>query len=125
VGEGNSEIFSFVTGLSRVVECPVCDSENVRVSFSTPVVERIYRWQGLQRYRCRDCRKVFHLPLAPGEEFARKPPRRRRRDRLHREDLVLPRWGRNLLEATLFVVLLVVFYVVLSAAYAAIGVPDS
>jgi hypothetical protein len=106
------------------MECPVCDSDNVRVSFRTPLVESIYRWQGLQRYRCRDCRKVFHVPLAPGEEFAKKPPRRRR-TRVHKEQLGMPSWGRKLVEATLFVVLFIAFYVALTAAYAAIGVPGS
>jgi hypothetical protein len=118
-------MFLTVPGLSNVLECPVCESGNVRISFSTPPIERIYRWQGLQRYRCRDCRAVFHLPLRPGEELAKKPRHKRRRASLHKERLELPPWGRKLVEATLFLVLLIAFYVALTAAYTAIGVPDS
>ena len=110
------EKFQFEMGLTGGLECPVCASENVRVSFSTPPWEPIYRWQGLQRYRCRECRKTFHVPLLPGEDFAPKPARRRRRQPLYNSRLTVPAWQQKLFEAALFLVLLGFFYAVLSVA---------
>lgn len=99
--------------LTGVPECPVCDSQHVRVSFSRPVHEIFYRWQGLQRYRCRECRKVFHAPLGPGEEFAKKPPRRRRTHRVRRFRSTSPIWQRKAMEAMFFLMLVVMFYAAL------------
>ena len=45
--------------------------------------------------------------------------------RLYRDRPGLPIWARTVVEATLFVILLIAFYIALSAAYAAIGVPES
>jgi hypothetical protein len=114
--EKKLEKFHFGMGLTSVLECPVCASENVRVSFSTPPWEPIYRWQGLQRYRCRECRKTFHEPLLPGEDFAPKPARRRRRRALHKERLAVPAWQQKLFEGALFLLLLFFFYAALSVA---------
>jgi transposase-like protein len=97
-----------------VLECPVCGSDKVRFSFSTPAWEFIYRWQGLQRYRCRECRKAFHVPLGPGEEFAKKPPRKRR-ERITTNSLAIPTWQRKLLETALFVAMVAVLYAALRA----------
>ncbi len=61
------------------MNCPVCASDNVRVSRKDPALEFLKRWRGLQRYRCRECRKVFHRPLNPGEQAKTIKPLRRRR----------------------------------------------
>ena len=98
--------------LSGVLECPVCSSQDVRVSRSRPVYEIFYRWQGLQRYRCRECRKVFRIPLRPGEDFARKAVRRRRQG-VHRFKSRAPSWQRKAGEAMFFLVLVLVFYAAL------------
>ncbi len=103
-----------------MLKCPVCDSEDVRVSFSLPPWECFYRWQGLQRYRCRECRAAFHVPLAPGEEFAPNP-KRRRRSRERQFDQAVPApdwrhlsgWRQKAVEAAFFLVLVVVFYTAL------------
>jgi hypothetical protein len=96
-------------------ECPVCDSDNVRVSFRTPVWEFFCRWQGLQRYRCRECRKTFYQPLRPGETFAIKPRRRRRSEGRSKLDINLNSRQRKLLDGALFVLMVVVFYAALKA----------
>lgn len=100
-------------GLSCVLECPVCDSHDVRVSFNRPPYEFFYRWQGLQRYRCRECRSIFRIPLRPGETFAKKPARRRRTHRIRRYSNSSPQWARKSMEAALFLMLLFVFYAAL------------
>jgi hypothetical protein len=104
-------------GSGRVLQCPVCASENVRVSFSRPFWEPIYRWQGLGRYRCRECRKAFHAPLLPGGRFASKAARHRSRKRADagkEPQPVAPR-RKKLFEGALFLILLIFFYVLLSA----------
>ena len=112
--EKKLENFHFGMGPTDLVECPLCVSENVRVSFSTPPWEPIYRWQGLQRYRCRECRKTFHVPLRPGEDFAPKPARRRRRQAVYQERLAIPAWQRRVFECLLFLVLVFFFYAALA-----------
>ena len=105
-----------------MLECPVCASENVRVSFNTPVWEFIFRWQGLQRHRCRECRKIFHHPLAPGENFATKPQRRRRK--LQKQEtarITLNRWQGRILEGVFFLLMVVVFYTALKAFHFGFG----
>lgn len=97
-------------------ECPVCDSGNVRVAFRTPTWDFVYRWQGLQRYRCRECRKSFYHALLPGETFAPKPRRRRRARRREAEvGITLNSWQRKLLEGALFALMVVVFYAAIKA----------
>jgi hypothetical protein len=98
-----------------MLECPVCESDNVRVSFNTPLWEFLYRWQGLQRYRCRECRKVFHYPLAPGEQFTTKPRRRRSRPRNTTGGIILNGWQAKVLQGAFFVVMVVVFFAALKA----------
>jgi len=98
-----------------VPECPVCDSNNVRVSFRTPPWDFVCRWQGLQRYRCRECRKSFYHPLLPGETFAPKPRRRRRAQRNVEHGITLNRWQRKLLDGALFALMVVVFYAAIKA----------
>jgi hypothetical protein len=105
-----------------MLECPVCDSENVRVSFNAPFWEFFYRWQGLQRYRCRECRKIFHHPLAPGEQFATKPQRTRRTPRKRERAWIKLNNGQaRMVEGGLFLLMLVVFYTVLKAIHFAPG----
>ena len=101
-----------------MLNCPVCDSEDVRVSFNLPPWEYVYRWQGLQRYRCRECRTVFRVPLAPGEEFARKPKYRRRSKEFDQgvpapDWRHLSGWRQKAVEAAFFLVLVIVFYTAL------------
>lgn len=95
-----------------MLECPVCNSQDVRVSFSLPVYEIFYRLQGLQRYRCRECRKVFRVPLRPGEDFAKKPLRRRSH-RTRRFRSGTPAWQRKAVEAVFFLILVFIFYAAL------------
>jgi len=105
-----------------VLECPVCASENVRVSFNTPFWEFVYRWQGLQRYRCRECRKIFHYPLVPGEKFATKPRRRRRKSQKQETARTSAgKWRIRTAEAVVFLLMVVVFYTALNALHFASG----
>lgn len=54
-----------------MLTCPVCASDNVRLSRRKPKREFLKRWLGLQRYRCRDCRNVFHEPMQAGDVGAK------------------------------------------------------
>ena len=111
--EKKFETAAFAMSLSGVLECPVCNSQEVRVSLSRPVYEFFYRWQGLQRYRCRDCRSVFRMPLRPGEGLAQKPARRRRSHRIRRFRSRMPGWQRKTVEAMFFLLLVFAFYTML------------
>jgi len=95
-----------------MLTCPVCASDNVRRSRRKPVLEFLKRWRGLQRYRCRECTKVFHQPLGPGELAFRQEVEQRRRRRSSRRGGFLRRKTRQrLAEMVLFFSALVVFYI--------------
>lgn len=78
--------------------CPKCESRDVRRSHSHHSFDFVYRWRGLEIYRCNECRRRFYAP-PPADP---SPKRRRRSDKRK-----LLRWG---LDAVLFVVLVAVFY---------------
>lgn len=93
-----------------MLKCPVCDSENVRVSHSRRLWEFAYEWRGLQRYRCRDCRATFHHPLGPGEKFASRPRCKRSPQPDKTARIALNRLQQKASEAGLFLLLLIAFY---------------
>lgn len=78
--------------------CPKCESRDVRRSRSHHSFDFVYRWRGMEMYRCNECRRRFHAP-PPADPSVK---RHRRTDKRK-----LFRWG---LDAVLFVVLVAVFY---------------
>ncbi|MBV9611410.1 MAG: hypothetical protein JO091_03015 [Acidobacteriaceae bacterium] len=75
-------------------------------------MELFKRWQGFRRYRCRECGKVFHRPLDPGElaSISRMEERRARRSS-RRGGLLRRKGAQRVAETLLFFGALVIFYV--------------
>lgn len=96
-----------------MLTCPVCSSDNIRRSRRRPTLEFFKRWRGLQRYRCRECRKVFHRPLLPNEHVTMS--RIAVSGRSSRYAFFGPKRRRHAVELVLFFALLVIFYMAFKA----------
>jgi hypothetical protein len=70
---------------------------------------------GLQRYRCRECRKIFYQPLGPGQEYAIKRRREGEAEGDTKLEITLNSWQRKLLEGAFFVLMVIVFFEALKA----------
>ena len=96
---------------TRMPSCPACASEHVRRSRRKPALEFLKRWRGLRRYRCTECGKVFHEPLAPGELITAERMRRARQRRSSQQlGLLQTKLGQHVAEAALFGSMLAIFY---------------
>lgn len=87
--------------------CPSCGSPNVRVSKRNPTFAFIHQMQGLERFRCRECRNAFWD----------KPPKNDDEERIRRKrqrawgSFIQSRRRRGLIEITLFIAMLLIFFV--------------
>ncbi len=95
--------------------CPWCGSQNIRQSRKESAVEFWHSWRGLQRFRCRDCRRSFRVPVSPAERSLPKPAKSKRsKSKRTRgwEALVQKPAQRRAIEVILFIGMLLVFYVI-------------
>ncbi len=99
-----------------MLTCPVCRSEDVRRSHRNNLYSLIKRWRGLRRYRCRECRKIFYMPLSPLEQAVRKPFKHEPdSDALLLKEPLRKKNQRRIIELLLFLIMVAVFYFVLKA----------
>lgn len=110
-----TELCALTRGYFLMLTCPVCLSDNVRRSRRRPALEFVKRWRGLQRYRCRECRKVFHRPLLPHEDVTISRIAVNGRGRSSRYAFFAPKRRRHAVEFVVFFALLVIFYMAFKA----------
>lgn len=51
-----------------MIACPVCQSEDVRASWSTRITDVFHRLRGRVPFRCRQCRQRFFAALSVAEK---------------------------------------------------------
>jgi transposase-like protein len=96
--------------------CPTCQSANVRPSQRTSRFDFLDAWINRQKYRCRDCRHSFYVRLTPAEraQLHASESNRKKRARGWRGSMQ-SRSHRRIIEAFLFLSMLIVFYVVFNS----------
>ena len=106
----------------RLMTCPSCDSHNVRLSHKHSKLEFIYQWQGLQRYRCRECGLGFRSRLEPEAKQAlhRTESERKKRSRGWKRFIQNPK-KRRFFEIALFLGMLFIFYYAFTSLVATDG----
>jgi transposase-like protein len=99
--------------------CPVCQSSDVRPSQRAGQYEFLRRWRNQQRYRCRTCRQSFYVALTAAERAKLRDSANNRRKRARGgRRFVQSRAWRRVIEAVLFVAMLLIFYLAFNALVA-------
>jgi transposase-like protein len=96
--------------------CPACQSSDVRPSQRAGQYEFLHKWRNRQRYRCRTCRQSFYVALTAAERAKLRDSENIRKKRArggHR--FVKSRTQRRIIEAILFVAMLLIFYFVFNS----------
>jgi transposase-like protein len=87
------------------MKCPFCSALEVRLSRHSPRHAFLYEAFGYEKYRCRECRKAFWEKTPDGDE-----ERKRRKRQRGWGQFFQTRARRRLIEITLFLTMLIVFF---------------
>jgi transposase-like protein len=90
--------------------CPACQSSDVRPSQRAGRYEFLHRWRNEQRYRCRTCRHSFYVALTSEERAKLRESENVRKKPARGSRFVQSRTQHRVIEAILFLGMLLVFY---------------
>jgi hypothetical protein len=57
--------------IPKHVQCPMCQSPDVRRSYPKGLIDRLMLWMGKTALRCRGCECRFYFKLTPDDRLGR------------------------------------------------------